>query len=63
MGPQAAELLPAEVLVLDGFESEDDDFAPEEEAESEDDLESEDAGFDDDVAGELLVEEPRLSLR
>ena len=54
--PYAAELLLEEVPLPDDFESEDD----------EDDFESEDVvdvdDFDDD-AGELLDEEPRLSLR
>lgn len=59
--PYAAELLPVEVPVLDDFESEEveddevelDDFA------SEPDVDD----FDADDAGELLDEEPRLSLR
>jgi hypothetical protein len=57
----AAELLPAEVPLLDDLESEEDeddelvldDFV------SEPDVD----GFEDDDAGELLDEEPRLSLR
>jgi hypothetical protein len=59
-GRQAAELLPAEVPVLD-------DLEPDEESDDEDDdvvvlgLESVVDGFDD--AGELLDDEPRLSLR
>lgn len=52
----AAELLPVEVPVLDDFESEDDDEV--DALESEPDVD----GFEDD-AGELLDEEPRLSLR
>ncbi|SNX61842.1 hypothetical protein SAMN06272735_3591 [Streptomyces sp. TLI_55] len=53
--PQAAELLLEEVPLLDDFESEDDV-----EVDEDDVLDVED--FDDD-AGELLDEEPRLSLR
>jgi hypothetical protein len=53
--PYAAELL-EEVPVLDAFESEEDEEDVEDE--SEEDVDD----FDDD-AGELLDEEPRLSLR
>lgn len=56
----AAELLPVEVPVLDDFESEEDDDEVElDDFESEPDVDD----FEDDDAGELLEEEPRLSLR
>ncbi len=55
--PQAAVLLD-DVPALDDFESEDEDDEDEEEEEEEDD--DEDELVD---AGELLDEEPRLSLR
>jgi hypothetical protein len=49
------------VPVLDVFESEDDEDEEEEDEEDEDDDSVEADAFDD--AGELLDEEPRLSLR
>jgi hypothetical protein len=54
----AAELLLDEVPELDDFASEED-----EEADDEEDDEVDVDGFEDDDAGELLDEEPRLSLR
>lgn len=61
--PYAAELLPAEVPVLDDFESDEDadDFESDEDDVVELGFESAVDDFDDD--GELLDEEPRLSLR
>lgn len=56
---QAAELLLEEVPVLDDLESEE-DFESEDDFDSEDEEDVDD--FEDD-AGELLDEEPRLSLR
>ena len=61
----AAELLEEEALELDDFESADEDEEDEEDDEDEVDSDEEDdevdvAGFE---AGELLDEEPRLSLR
>jgi hypothetical protein len=53
----AAELLLDEVPELDDFESDEDEDADEEDDEVDVD------GFEDDDAGELLDEEPRLSLR
>jgi hypothetical protein len=60
--PYAAELLLDEVPELDGFESEDDEEEDEDDEADESDFVSEDV---DDFAdaGEVLVEEPRLSLR
>ena len=58
--PYAAEV-PAEAPELDGFESEEDD---EDDEDDEEEDESDDDELDDfDDAGELLDEEPRLSLR
>ncbi|GGV39094.1 hypothetical protein GCM10010245_61960 [Streptomyces spectabilis] len=48
-------------VVLDALESEDDD--EEEEADFADDVEEDDADEEDVDAGELLDDEPRLSLR
>jgi hypothetical protein len=56
----AAELLLDEVPELDDFESEEDE---EEDEDDSDDDEVDVDGFEDDDAGELLDEEPRLSLR
>ncbi|CAM5405466.1 hypothetical protein AQJ54_37720 [Streptomyces griseorubiginosus] len=56
----AAELLLDEVPVLDDFESEEDEEADDEESDELEELDVDD--FEDD-AGELLDEEPRLSLR
>jgi hypothetical protein len=56
----AAELLLDEEPELDDFESEEDE---EEDEDDSDDDEVDVDGFEDDDAGELLDEEPRLSLR
>ncbi len=56
----AAELLLDEVPVLDDFESEEDEEVDDEESDEFEELDVDD--FEDD-AGELLDEEPRLSLR
>ncbi len=56
----AAELLLDEVPVLDDFESEEDEEVEDEESDELEELDVDD--FEDD-AGELLDEEPRLSLR
>ena len=58
----AAELLLDEVPVLDDFESEvDEEVEDDEESDEPDEPDVDD--FEDDDAGELLDEEPRLSLR
>lgn len=56
----AAELLLDEVPELDDFVSEEDE-EDDDEDDSDDDVDVD--GFEDDDAGELLDEEPRLSLR
>ncbi len=62
MRPYAAELLLDEVPVLDDFDFESEDDEEEDEADDESDFVSEDV---DDFAdaGDVLDEEPRLSLR
>jgi hypothetical protein len=58
----AAELLLDEEPELDDFASEEDEEDDEDDDDSDDDEVDVD-GFEDDDAGELLDEEPRLSLR